>query len=80
MQSTPNVKLFLGGNRHCKIIILAKIANLTLFNIVCVFRKNRLEKRSFEDVATGDFARALRSTKTSTARVQRCALLYNLLN
>ena len=32
LQSTPNVKLHLGRNRHdFQIIILAKIANLTLF-------------------------------------------------
>ena len=35
MQSTSYVKLLLGRNRHgCQIIILAKIANLTLFNYV----------------------------------------------
>ena len=36
MQSTPNVKLLLGRNRHDGqiIIILAKIANLTLFYYV----------------------------------------------
>ena len=35
MQSTPNVKLLLGRNRHeCQIIIFGKIANLTLFYYV----------------------------------------------
>ena len=35
LQSTPHVKLLLGRNRHdCQIIILAKIANLTLFYYV----------------------------------------------
>ena len=35
MQSTPYVKLLLARNRHdCQIIILAKIANLTLFYYV----------------------------------------------
>ena len=46
LQSTPNVKLLLGRNWHdCQISILVKIANLTLFNIFIVFRRNMLEKR-----------------------------------
>ena len=39
MQSTPYVKLLLARNRHdCQIIILAKIANLTLFYYVTFMR------------------------------------------
>ena len=35
LRSTPNVKLLLGRNRYdCQIIILAKIANLTLFYFI----------------------------------------------
>ena len=39
LQSTPNVKLLWGQNRHdCQIIILDKIANLTSFNYVTFMR------------------------------------------
>ena len=39
MQSTPYVRLLLARNRHdCQIVILAKIANLTLFYYVNFMR------------------------------------------